>query len=50
MMENGELAAKKFGVDWQDCVLQCGGVGGGGKVKLRLKALPALQTLWRTDT
>ena len=25
MMENGELAAKKFGVDWQDCVLQCGG-------------------------
>ena len=24
MMENGQLTAKKFGIDWPDCVLQCG--------------------------
>ena len=23
MMENGQLVAKKFGIDWPDCVLQC---------------------------
>ena len=41
-VENGQLAAKKFSIDCPDCVLQ---IRRRGKVKLKLKTLPALQAL-----
>ena len=40
MMENGQLAAKKFSIDWPDCILQA-----ERNVKFKLKTLPALQAL-----
>ena len=41
MMENGQLAAKKFDIDWPDRVLQYG----KGRSSVKLKTLLALQAL-----